>query len=213
MKGWVKRFARPVIFIHWFYAAAFLTLVTTGIGFEYKWAAFLMGPAARTIHRGAATVFVMAPIIYLITAKSGWKHVAEAFIWSMDDVRWLLKAPLHYMVGKGDMPPAGFFNAGQKLNYLIVMFTNIAFTLSGLFMWFQRPNLALPQRDWFRTAAAVHEASFFVGAAMFAMHFYLSLIHPFTKQAITAMMSGYVTRSYAAIHHPKWLEELDHGGN
>lgn len=212
MKGWVKRFERPVILIHWTYAVAFVALVITGIGFEFKTLAFLLGPTARLIHRGAAVLFVFAPLIYLtLTAKSGFRHILEAFHWTGDDLRWIAKAPLHYMLGKGDMPPAGYFNAGQKLNYLVVMLSNVAFTVSGAIMWFGRPQMALAQRDLFRTAATIHEASFFVAASMFALHLYLSLIHPFTKSAITAMLNGYVTRAYAALHHAKWLEEIEKG--
>jgi formate dehydrogenase subunit gamma len=206
----VKRFARPVIFIHWFYAAAFLTLVVTGIGFEFKALSFLLGPTARMLHRGAAIVFVVAPLIYLLlTPGSSWKHLAQAFSWSKDDVRWLVKAPGHYMLGKGVMPPAGFFNAGQKLNYMIVVLTNVAFTITGVVMWFQRPNLALAQRDLFRTSAAIHQGCFFVATAMFCLHFYLSLVHPYTKSAISAMLTGYVSRAYAKGHHPRWLEEVE----
>lgn len=207
---WVKRFEKPVIIIHWLYAAAFLTLAATGIGFEYKSLAFLMGPTARLLHRGAATVFVVAPLVYLLaTPRSGFMHLKDAFTWTRDDFRWLVKAPLHYMLGKGDMPPAGMFNAGQKINYLIVVFTNIAFTTTGVIMWFVRPTLALAQRDLFRWAASVHEASFFIAVSMFALHIYLSLIHPFTKQAITAMLTGYVPLSYARGHHLRWLQQQE----
>lgn len=210
MKGFVKRFEKPVIIIHWTYAVAFLTLAITGIGFEFKTFAFMMGPVARFLHRAAAVAFIIAPLFYLFaTPKSGFLHLKEAFTWRKDDFIWLMKAPLHYMLGKGDMPAAGLFNAGQKLNYLIVTFNTISFTVSGVIMWFGRPALELAQRDIFRWAVIVHEASFFVGFAMFSLHFYLSLIHPFTKQAITAMLNGYVTRSYAAGHHGRWLKEME----
>ncbi len=210
MKGWVKRFEKPVIVIHWVYAAAFLTLFTTGIGFEVESLAFLLGPTSRLLHRIAAAVFVAAPLVYLMaTPRSGFTHLKEAFTWTKDDVAWLLKAPLHYMLGKGEMPPAGLFNAGQKINYMIVVITNITFTISGAIMWFMRPDLALPERDLFRWAAIVHETSFFIASAMFFLHVYLALIHPFTKPAITAMLTGYVTRAYARGHHPRWLAELE----
>lgn len=209
-KGWVRRFEKGVIVIHWLYAASFLTLVITGIGFEFKALDFLMGPWARLAHRIAAPVLVTAPWVYLtVCGKSGWVHLKDAFYWTRDDFRWLARAPLHYMLGKGDMPPAGMFNPGQKLNYLTVCFTNVAFTITGVIMWFGRPNMELAQRDMFRTAAIIHQVSFWLAITMFSLHLYLALIHPFTKQAITAMINGYVTRSYAQLHHGRWLAQVE----
>ncbi|HYF91468.1 MAG TPA: cytochrome b/b6 domain-containing protein [Symbiobacteriaceae bacterium] len=209
-EGWVKRFEKGVIIIHWLYAASFLTLVITGIGFEYKPLGFLMGPYARLAHRIAAPVLVIAPWVYLtVCGKSGWVHLKDAFSWTKDDFYWLLRAPMHYMLGKGDMPPAGLFNAGQKLNYLTVTFTNVAFAISGSIMWFGRSNLELAQRELFRWAAIVHQASFWLAITMFSLHIYLALIHPFTKPAITAMINGRITRAYAAGHHPRWLAQID----
>jgi formate dehydrogenase subunit gamma len=207
---WVKRFEKGVILIHWIYACAFVTLVITGIGFEYKALGFLMGPYARLAHRIAAPVLITAPWVYLtICGKSGWVHMKDAFYWTRGDLLWLLRAPGHYMLGKGDMPPAGLFNPGQKLNYLVVMFTNVAFGVTGLIMWFGRPTLSLEQRDIFRTAVTIHQASFWVAITMFSLHLYLALIHPFTKPAITAMINGYVTRRYVAVHHGRWLAESE----
>lgn len=209
-KGWVKRFEKGVIIIHWLYAASFVTLVITGIGFEYKPLGFLMGPYARLLHRIAAPTLVIAPWVYLtVCGKSGWVHLKDAFYWTKDDLLWLIRAPLHYMIGKGDMPPAGLFNAGQKLNYLAVTFTNVCFAVSGSIMWFGRPYMSLAQRELFRWAAIVHQTAFWVAVTMFSLHLYLALIHPFTKPAITAMMNGYITRAYAAGHHPRWLAQVE----
>ncbi|HWI65299.1 MAG TPA: cytochrome b/b6 domain-containing protein [Symbiobacteriaceae bacterium] len=209
-KAWVKRFEKGVIVIHWLYAASFLTLVITGIGFEYKPLGFLMGPYARLAHRIAAPILVTAPWVYLtICGKSGWVHLKEAFTWRKEDFLWLYRAPLHYMLGKGDMPPAGLFNAGQKLNYINVTITNVAFAVTGVIMWFGRPNMSLEQREIFRWAAIIHQASFWMAVTMFSLHLYLALIHPFTKPAITAMIDGYITRTYAAGHHPRWLAEVE----
>jgi len=207
---WVKRFEKGVIVIHWLYACAFLTLVITGIGFEYKPLGFLLGPGARLAHRIAAPVLVLAPWVYLtVCRRSGWVHLKDAFHWTREDVRWLLAAPLHYMLGKGDMPPAGLFNAGQKLNYMTVTITNALFGVTGSIMWFIRPTLPLEQRDLFRWAAIVHQASFWIAITMFSLHIYLALIHPFTKPALTAMLTGYIKRSYARGHHPRWLADVD----
>jgi len=213
VKGQVKRFETGIIVTHWVYAVAFLALLATGIGFEYKSLAFLLGPAARLIHRiGAVVMFITPATYFLISPLVSLKNLKEIFFWSKDDVLWLIKAPGHYMLGKGDMPPAGMYNAGQKLNYMIVVLSGTTFIVSGAIMWFLRtPALVLAQRDLFRGAVIAHGIAFYVGVTMFTLHLYLSLIHPFTKQAITAMLTGYVSRSYAQLHHPKWLAQIDEG--
>jgi cytochrome b subunit of formate dehydrogenase len=76
-------------------------------------------------------------------------------------------------------------------------------------MWFVRPTLELAQRDIFRWSAIIHQVSFWAAVTMFSLHLYLALIHPFTKSAITAMINGYVTRRYAALHHGRWLTQLE----
>lgn len=208
--GMVRRFGPGVIITHWVFAIGYLALVATGLGFEYRWANFLMGPTARVIHRYSGLLLIATPLIYLIiNPRVTLRNLRDVFSWNRDDSRWILKAPGHYMLGKGDMPPVGMYNAGQKLNYIIVVLTGLGFAISGMMMWFLRPTLGLTERDLFRWAAITHQASFFIGVSMFCLHFYLALIHPYTKPALTAMITGYVPRSYAAGHHPKWLEKLD----
>lgn len=211
MKGQVKRFEKGIIVTHWVYAVAFLALLFTGIGFEYRTFSFLMGPTARLIHRlGAVVLFITPASYFLVNPLVSLKNLKQVFSWSMDDTMWIIKAPGHYMLGKGDMPPAGMYNAGQKLNYMIVLLSGTTFVISGAIMWFLRtPELVLAQRDLFRWSVIAHTIAFYAGVTMFALHFYLSLIHPFTKQAITAMLTGYVSRNYAQLHHPKWLAQVD----
>lgn len=212
-RGQVRRFEKGIIVTHWLYAIAFIALVVTGIGFEYPSLSFLLGPTSRLIHRAAAVIMVVAPFAYfVVNPKASSKTLWEIFAWGKDDFLWLLKAPSHYMLGKGEMPPAGMYNAGQKLNYIIVVVTGAVFTASGLIMWFVRPDLSLAARDIFRWSAISHQVAFFVGTTMFCLHLYLSLIHPYTKPAITAMITGYVSRAYAKGHHPKWLEQIEAQG-
>lgn len=211
--GQVRRFEKGIIVTHWLYAVAFIALVVTGIGFEYPSLSFLLGPTSRLIHRVSAVIMIVTPFVYfVVNPKASSGTLWQVFIWSKDDFLWLLKAPLHYMLGKGKMPPAGMYNAGQKLNYMIVILTGAVFTASGLIMWFVRPDLSLGARDIFRWSAITHQIAFYVGTTMFFLHMYLALIHPYTKPALTAMITGYVSRSYAKGHHPKWLEQIETSG-
>jgi formate dehydrogenase subunit gamma len=43
---------------------------------------------------------------------------------------------------------------------------------------------------------------------LFMIHLYLVAVHPFTRESITAMFEGVVTREYAEEHHAKWYKKI-----
>ena len=54
----------------------------------------------------------------------------------------------------------------------------------------------------------IHDLSVTAALGFFALHLYLVAIHPFTREAITSMFEGVVTREYAKEHHTKWYEQV-----
>lgn len=201
----IQRFSPVSIAFHWVYAAAWLTLVVTGIGFAFESLSNLLGPASRALHRGAAVVFMLAPLAYMAV---GWQsavyHLKEAFSWTQDDIRWLLVAVPYHFTGRPEPPPQGFLNAGQKLNFVIVTLTNVVFSATGLIMWLGRGYLLTENRDVLRWAMVLHSSALWVAVIMFLVHLYMSGLHPFTRRAFRAMVDGYVPVEYALAEHPGW---------
>lgn len=217
--GTVQRFVPMTILFHWVYALSWLTLLVTGLGFAFDSLTFLAGPTARLVHRGAALVFMGMPIVYfLVTPRHAWFHIRETLTWRREDFRWLAVAIPYHFSGKPKPPAAGFLNAGQKLNYLVVIATFLIFTVTGLIMWLMRTDLMPAQREVFRWSAMLHSLAMFLAAGMFMIHIYMSGVHPFTKGVFRAMVSGYVSLKYALHEHPRWAEKFvprgagDNGG-
>lgn len=206
--GTIQRFGKTSILFHWIYALCFLTLLLTGLGFAYPSLGWTVGPASRLIHRIAAVGFVVMPLLYLVgDNRSARQHIKEAFSWSRSDWHWLAVAVPYHFSGKPKPPPQGFLNAGQKLNYIVVVLTFVIFVATGAIMWFARPELALAQREIFRWAAMLHSLAMFLAFGMFLIHIYMSGIHPFTRAAFRGMIDGRVPLKYALYEHPKWAEQ------
>lgn len=203
----IKRFEKPHIVFHWIYAASFLVLALTGGPLLFDWLQVFPGTLPRMIHRVAGVIFIVNPILFaLFIPREVWSWVRDAFAYTRDDVAWLLKAPLAYSLKDVGLPPAGKYNAGQKLNMLVVFVTWLMFSASGIaLMFFREGGMS---REWFRRWAVVHDTGFILGSAMVLLHMYLTLVHPVTKAALSGMLSGYVSARYARHEHPRWYEDV-----
>lgn len=209
---YVKRFSASERVAHWLHFLAFTVLLGTG-GFLYMPALqpFTIGSAgeaARLAHRVAAVVFILCPLIYLLGDSSGFfGSLREAFSWGADDFRWLRMVWQYYTKGaaaKG-IPPQGKYNAGQKLNALTQIIIFVLFTVTGLVMWFGHGVVPPALFLW---SVVIHDLSVTAALVFFLLHLYLVAVHPFTREAITAMFEGVVTREYAREHHAKWYEQV-----
>ncbi len=208
---YIKRFSASERIAHWIHFLAFTVLLGTG-GFLYMpalrpFTIGAAGEAARLSHRVAAVVFILAPLLYLIGDSKGfWGSIRDAFTWSSDDFRWLRQVWQYYTRGAEiDIPPQGKYNAGQKLNALVQIIIFVLFTVTGLVMWFGHGVVSPALFLW---AVVIHDLSVTAALVFFLLHIYLVAIHPFTRESITAMFEGVVTREYAKEHHAKWYEQV-----
>ncbi len=208
---YVERFSASERIAHWLQFVAFMVLLVTG-GFIYMPAlqAFALGPAgemSRMFHRVAAVVFIITPLIYLIGDSKGFfSSLREVFSWGSDDFNWLKKAWQYYTIGdEVEVPPQGKYSAGQKLNAITQIIVFILFTVTGLIMWFGHGSVTSTVFMW---AVIIHDLSVTAALIFFVLHLYLVAIHPFTRESITAMFGGVVTREYAQEHHAKWYEKV-----
>lgn len=213
----IRKFNTIQILFHWFYGGAWILLVLTGVIFLWRpdpaagpvgLGPMLMGSVgqwARFMHRVAAVIFMVAPLIWLFSEpKRALGELKELLRMGPDDWKYLVRAPLHYTTGKPELPPQGKYNGGHKMNFWIVLVTFVTFTLSGLVMWFMRGAVSAEVFNWM---LLLHSISFWVGLAMGLAHIYLTLIHPFTRQAFGSMVDGYVPMGYAKAEHILWVED------
>jgi len=197
----VERFRKRARFLHWTIAVSAAILALTGL--------FLYVPAfgmaaqdgyTRVIHRIAAIVFIVMPLIYLVwTPRSVGSFIKDAFSYGSADWEWAKKAPDYYFGGdESKMPPQGHVNAGQKLYMLCALVCGIGLTVTGLMIWFGGSVL------WM---AFVHDLFFIIFLLFTAIHVYLGALHPHMTESLRSMITGKAPVEYLKHHYGKWYDE------
>ena len=99
------------------------------------------------------------------------------------------------------MPPAGKYNAGQKMFFWFQGLLAVVFVVSGVPLWFPE-SFGAGLLQWMRLA---HYFATLGGGLLLIVHVYLGTIaYPGTARA---MIDGTVTERWARHHHPGWHEE------
>ncbi|MHB8170996.1 MAG: formate dehydrogenase subunit gamma [Thermincolia bacterium] len=212
--GKVLRFGKVAIYAHWIYVIFYLLLALTGIMIYLDLFDFLLpllggSQGARLIHRVAAVVFVVGPLVAIMANPTGFRQwMKEIFTWNKNDIKFLGGFAKEMMGGHVNLPPQGRFNAGEKVNSLLQIGGGILLVLSGLVM-------LMP--EWFPKAMVLvsyplHDLAFVLTFTAFLGHAYMALFNPSTKEAINGMTSGYIDEKFAESHYTLWYEELKKSG-
>ena len=189
--------------MHWYVAISFIVLAITGLSLIFgrnllipllgkegfaAWAAL-----AKPIHDYLALPFA-AGLVLLMLMWIG-RNVPRGY-----DLKWL--ASLGGAIGDGH-PPAGFFNAGEKVFYWLVFVGGVAMTVSGVFLLF--PHLETV-RESMQFWHIVHSSSGLFLIAVALGHMYLGSIG--TEGVLEGMTTGEVDEGFAKQHHSLWYEEV-----
>lgn len=189
--------------MHWYVAISFIILGITGLSLIFgktmlipllgkegfaAWAAL-----AKPIHDYLALPFA-AGLVLLMLMWLG-HNIPRSY-----DVQWLKS--LGGAIGDGH-PPAGFFNAGEKVFYWLVFVGGFAMTLSGIYLLF--PNLETA-RESMQFWHIIHASSGLFLIAVALGHMYLGSIG--TEGVLEGMVSGEVDEGFAKQHHSVWYEEV-----
>jgi formate dehydrogenase subunit gamma len=197
----VRRFGPEERLLHWLLAATFLTMLATGLILYLPVFAELAANRRlwKSIHLGAAIAFWAGLVVLLLSDIDGRLHrtAREFDRFDDDDLRWLGWA----VVRRGPEPPAGRFNAGQKLNAALVAGLMVVFTVSGVLMYLQETDAAVRGKT---SAILVHDIATWIAVPLIAGHLYLALVNPSTRHSLRGMVLGTVRRDWARRHHPKW---------
>jgi formate dehydrogenase subunit gamma len=204
----VEKYRKPVRVLHWIHSGAFVLLFLTGLVLFIPQLAFLAQDSwTRVIHRIAALIFIIVPLLYLILSpKAALRGLKQAFTWGMEDTNWLKAAPRYYFLGdESAMPAQGSMNSGQKMWWLFTVVFGIIFIVTGLVMWFAKTSAPAGVLQWM---IFIHDISFIVTGAMFFLHLYLGIFHPMMTEAWNSMAKGKISINYAKAHHGKWYDEI-----
>ena len=202
----VQRFTRSELAVHWALAVSVILMILSGIALGVNvWHA-----AVFPVHVGS--VFLLAGGV-LLAALAGDRPAlrrAARQLRTLDgeDRRWLAWAPRGLLGGSGEPPPVGRFNAGQKLNAMLITVLLAASIGSGLYWWarlhgvFGNSNID----------GAVHNVAGVAIIVLVCGHLYMAVLNPATRHALRGITTGSVEAGWAAEHHPAWLAEAERDG-
>lgn len=203
----VERFRLRARCLHWTIVLSGLLLGLTGL-FLYvpAFGVAAQGGYTRVIHRVAAIIFILAPLIYMVwNPRSVGSFIKEILTYGKDDVKWAKAAPDYYFGGEeSKMPPQGHVNAGQKLYGLTAVGCGIGLVVTGLIMWFGKGSVSPAVFLW---SAFAHDLLFIVFAAFTLLHMYLGAIHPTMTESLRSMITGKASEEYVKHHYGKWYEK------
>lgn len=121
------------------------------------------------------------------------------------DRAWLASVPAAVLRGR-PQPPAGRFNAGQKVNFMLVSLLLASLFISGI-------GLVLTGQPANPIFKAAHIASAYLSVVLVVGHLYMALVNPGTRPALNGIISGKVDRAWLRKHHARTDEGASAAGS
>jgi formate dehydrogenase subunit gamma len=199
----IKRFADIDRVVHWFTAILFVFLGLTGLTLLFGRFVMLplMGPEAFSVIASAAKEGhnLFGPL-FLISIVMLFVRFAAKNLFARGDIKWLVKGG--GIVGKGHVS-AGYFNAGEKIWFWLVMLLGITVSISGLVLVFPVFGQG---REIMQLALIIHGIAAVVFIAGSFGHIYIGTVG--TEGSLESMTTGYVDENWAKAHHDRWYGEI-----
>ena len=188
---------------HWVAALSYIYLLVTGLAFWTPWLFWLAllgggGQVSRTLHPWFGLIFAAA-VMYMYVLWARQMRTTET-----DKAWW--RSVRHYVRNEDDkMPPAGRYNAGQKLLFWGFVIFGLLLLLSGLVLWL--PEYIPWSLRYLRyIAVLVHASSALITIGLFMIHIYMSVFAE--RGAFGSVIRGDVSLDFAKRYHPGWYEEV-----
>lgn len=186
---------------HWLLAIGFFLAGLSGLAFFHPslfWLTNLFGggPWTRILHPFLG--LFMSIFFVALGMRVGHHNVMDA-----SDKEWLKHAG-DVMAGHEELaPPAGRYNAGQKVLFWLLALCMLGLIVTGFVFW--RPYFAPLFPVWLVRLSTLLHAIAATGLILLVMgHIYMSF---WTKGSIRAMTQGWVTRAWARSNHPAWYRD------
>ncbi len=203
VNGEIVRHRRASRLIHWSVAFTFFLSLITGMPIWvpiFRWMAALVGglEVARVIHPYAGVLF------FLVSVLQFFHWLGDMHFRPEEKGSWRPSKLMAYMRYEDDPNvEVGKYNPGQKVFFWAVTLGAIGFLVSGIVMWFPLTFPPLVRE----IAILLHDITFIFFFVGVVTHIYLgTAAEPGTFRS---MVRGTVTRSWARLHHPGWLKDVE----
>lgn len=207
----VLRFCKAERQVHWAIAIPFLVCYSTSlilVNIRNPESQALLRPAVSWIHRISGVCLALLPPLVMLMSGKDWRlhlhNVRQAWLWTLTDVSWLFRMGISAAGLKISLPEQGKFNAGEKLNFMLVMTSYPIFILTGIIIWL--PGAAL--YSWL-----IHYFLALLATPFLLGHIFMATLNPDTRAGLHGMISGFVDRRWAKHHYPVWYRETYENGD
>jgi formate dehydrogenase subunit gamma len=198
----LSRFDRIERAVHWVNAALFAVLLATAAALYIPSVSALVGrrEMVKAVHVYSGLAL---PVPLLVSALGPWgrrlrRDLGRINRWSTEDMRWLRS------LGKDGFARLSKFNPGQKLNAAFTGGAALVMLATGSIMRWYGP---FPLR-WRTGATFVHDWVAALLAVAIAGHIVMALRD---RDALRAMVRGWVPARWARARAPLWYAELAGG--
>lgn len=201
----ILRFLKSERRLHWAIAIPFVLCWTTALVLVVVYNPNPLRPYRELfslVHRISGACLIVLPPLAVLT---GWKeykvhllNIKTAWLWSINDLKWLALMGLAAVSKKIVLPDQGKFNAAEKVNFISVMLACPLFIVTGLMIWLQ---------SWGWAAWLIHASLAVLVTPTMLGHIYMATINPGTRVGLSGMITGYVDRHWAKHHYALWYRE------
>ena len=201
----ILRFRRSERLLHWALAVPFLVCLGSALILIVFYNPDPTRPYRAVFaatHRLAGIAFVVLPILATIISKGDFRthfyNIRQAWLWTLQDIQWLLLMGLAAVNKKIVLPEQGKFNAAEKLNFMYLMSTYLLYVISGIVIWLT---------DAAFVAWIAHCAIALMAIPLILGHIYMATINAGSRVGLSGMFTGYVDRHWAKHHYSKWFRD------
>jgi len=187
---------------HWALVILFFWAALSGLSMFHPWLFFLSnlfggGPWTRILHP-----FVGA--LVFLSFGGMYRRLAHDNAWDAEDGAWIEQSGALIAGKTHEMPPAGRYNAGQKIIFWWMAGTLAVLLVTGVLFW--RPYFA----GYFpiglvRVATLLHALMAVALILGVIVHIYAAI---WVKGTTRAMTRGLVSEYWARRHHPRWVAQM-----
>jgi formate dehydrogenase subunit gamma len=205
----IPRFVLAERLAHWLYALLFLIALASGLLMWIPATREWLGAAREAVAlRHGMTGFAMIVVPLLLMALADRRRllsdVRQVDRWSVEDRRWLWAALRGDGVRRRVMPPQGRFNAGMKVNAILVAAMAVGFAVTGGILL---GKAGLPA--WLVSRAlTLHGFLAVAAAALFIGHLAHVVFTTHGRGYLAAMIGGTLREEIARERHRLWWESM-----
>ncbi len=200
----IVRFTGFERFVHWLTATSFIVLGLTGLNIRFGRSVLqpVLGDDSfaavtqigKMMHNFTSFAFI-AGLVLMLLMWIGKNFPARG------DAAWIGAGG--GILKKGVHPPAGKFNAGQKLIFWAVILLGGAIAVTGILMMFPFYFASL---SGMQLATFLHSVLAIVLIGVILAHIYIGTLG--MEGAFQAMGTGSVDLNWAKEHHSRWVDEM-----